>query len=150
MNDYEKIKEFLKKEGWEINKQNDPNSNARTSDVFTHKHVIYTESFLRTIPFNVFLQSYELMFYENLKNSNDFIIEKVLAERKRQDLKFGFDRDLNPHVWNTILGEEVGEVSRAILEEDNQNYEEELIQTMAVCMAMLEAFYRQKSNMYPH
>ena len=63
------------------------------------------------------------------------LLDKVIEEIMRQDDKWGADRDLHPFCWNTILMEEVGEVSRASLEgNDEENYRDELIQVAAVAM----------------
>lgn len=66
----------------------------------------------------------------------------VEGERQRQNQKWGRD-DL---IWNasdfvklTVLAEEFGEVAQAILEEDKENLEEELVQVMAVACAILES-----------
>lgn len=76
------------------------------------------------------------------------IIEDVLNERKRQDEKWG-EQIHNAYVWSTIIGEEYGEMCKAINEfgfdqtpELEQNIYTEAIQTMASCMAMLECMDR--------
>lgn len=68
------------------------------------------------------------------------ILFDVLNERNRQDVKFGPDRHQHPFLWNTILGEEVGEVNKASLEmyfgtENPDNYRKELIEVAAVAIA---------------
>lgn len=64
------------------------------------------------------------------------IIAEVLAERARQDAKFGpMPRFLDVTVWSLVLGEEVGEVQKAILEGDITGYRAELIQVAAVAIA---------------
>ncbi len=64
-------------------------------------------------------------------------LEHVYNERVRQDTIFGAqEHDLEE--WYTILGEEVGEVAMAILEQDYDNLKDELIQVAAVCIAMIE------------
>ena len=66
------------------------------------------------------------------------LLAKITAERERQDAKWGIQR--HPvHVWNTILGEEVGEVANAILEDDIEGLKKELIQVAAVALSFAEA-----------
>ena len=65
------------------------------------------------------------------------ILGEVAKERARQYDIFGTqDHSLNE--WYTILGEEVGEVAQAILEEWRDDVRTELIQVAAVCVAMIE------------
>ena len=66
------------------------------------------------------------------------IFADIIAERKHQDKKFGPARKLGQLKRNAILGEEVGEVARAILERDKENLREELVQVAACCVAWLE------------
>jgi len=82
----------------------------------------------------------------------DAICQEVRNERERQIDKWG-DQQHSPIEWLPILMEEVGEVSREVLENyyqkdfpkqiqtnpnDWQNYEKELIQVAAVVFSMLE------------
>lgn len=78
------------------------------------------------------------------------IIEKVLDERKRQDEKWGVQDNTAPE-WATIIGEEYGEMCKAINEfgfNPTRKTEDEIyteaIQTMASCMAMLECIERSR------
>lgn len=83
----------------------------------------------------------------------DSIDEECAAERARQDKKWGV-RDQSPFKWLAILGEEVGECNRAVLETygwtnrqffgDMTNLREELIQVMAVAKATIECLDRNK------
>lgn len=78
------------------------------------------------------------------------IFGRIDIERGRQDKKFPgqwvtFGTGLAiaearaaAHEMNTILGEEIGEVSRAILERDDANLTVELVQCAAVIVAWLE------------
>lgn len=68
----------------------------------------------------------------------------VFMERKRQNLKWGFQRH-DMGTWLMILMEEVGEVAQAMQKEkgwgkdtDSSNLYEELIQVAAVASAMAE------------
>jgi NTP pyrophosphatase (non-canonical NTP hydrolase) len=71
-------------------------------------------------------------------NPMNLVMLDIINERKSQDEKWGSQRDLDPLLWNAILGEEVGEVSKAILENDEGLYDE-LIQVAAVAAAWAEA-----------
>lgn len=80
------------------------------------------------------------------------IIKKVLEERKRQDQKWG-EQNHNAPVWGMIIGEEYGEMCKAINEfgfnptpETEQDIYTETVQTMASCMAMLECIERNRGK----
>lgn len=75
------------------------------------------------------------------------IWNEVLAQRDYQDNRFGI-RTMDPTLWLPILGEEVGEVNKAVVEivfeqADKQNLRDELIQVAAVAIAMIEDLDRQ-------
>lgn len=79
------------------------------------------------------------------------IIADVLAERKRQDEKWGV-QEHRADTWVSIIGEEYGEMCKAVNEFGFDPKEEtisdiytEAIQTMASCMAMLECIERSKT-----
>lgn len=70
------------------------------------------------------------------------VIRLVLEERDRQDAKWG-KQDHHDFVWNAILGEEKGEVEKALLEhyhgdDFRERIKEEIIQVAAVAIAWLE------------
>ena len=78
----------------------------------------------------------------------------IHAERHRQEEKWG-QQDHSPERWYTILGEEVGEVGKAINEAyDNyrlkgkpgkqawKDYRDELVQVAAVAVAAIESLDR--------
>lgn len=74
------------------------------------------------------------------------ILSEVVRERIRQDTKWGIQNH-SPEHWYTILGEEFGEVGRAICEGNfdrarKGNYYEEIVQLTAVCIEMLECWER--------
>lgn len=74
-------------------------------------------------------------------------IISIVEERFRQDKKFGeMPRNLHPSVWAIVLGEEVGEVNRALLEGDYKNYIQELIQVAAVALAAIEDYHLGNSE----
>jgi NTP pyrophosphatase (non-canonical NTP hydrolase) len=78
------------------------------------------------------------------------IYKEIMAEREIQDRKWG-QQDHYPMEWLAILGEEIGEVNRAVLEAHFkehypkgswENYRKELIQVAAVVVAMIECHDR--------
>lgn len=73
--------------------------------------------------------------------TTDKILDMIRDEREKQDDKWG-EQNHHPLKWMSILMEEVGEASKAILEEDNVNYVDELIQVAAVVVAMIESHQR--------
>ncbi|EJL6764546.1 TPA: hypothetical protein NIK62_000110 [Vibrio cholerae] len=89
------------------------------------------------------------------------VIEQVIAEMVFQDMKWGESRTLNNHVWDSILSEEVGEVSeeavlvwnaklgikkgfasKFTLEQQTEKLRAELIQVAAVAIQWIEAIDR--------
>lgn len=74
----------------------------------------------------------------------DGLIEEIKNERRRQDEKFGIENAYIPERWIVILTEEVGEVSTAIIDKDEQQYHDELVQVAAVALAALENQMRSK------
>lgn len=77
-------------------------------------------------------------------DSNDTygVLDDVLFERRKQVSKWG-QQDHDEDRWMVILMEEVGEVARAIFDDDPANYREELVQVAAVAVAAIEAFDRK-------
>jgi hypothetical protein len=76
------------------------------------------------------------------------ILAEVIDERARQDAKWG-QQNHSPANWLMILGEEVGEVNKAAYEAEFHDksiafYREELIQVIAVALAMVESLDRNK------
>ena len=76
------------------------------------------------------------------------IYRMIDDERARQKIKWA-----GPHAWgigdcsssfvddivkSAVLSEECGEVSRAVLDKDNDHLTKELVQVAAVCVAWLE------------
>ena len=68
------------------------------------------------------------------------IIEKIYAERNRQERLWGVRQSLSAETWLAILAEEFGEVAKAIneLPASRENLKEELVQVAAVCVQILE------------
>ena len=83
---------------------------------------------------------------EYTKNST--ALSNVLYERSCQDDKWG-EQNHTPMEWLMILGEEVGEANKALLEhhfagKDIIKYRDEMVQVAAVALAMVECFDRDK------
>lgn len=84
------------------------------------------------------------------------ILTDIIAERTRQDLKWG-EQNHHPIFWISILGEEFGEAAQAA----NQatfptdgdkiwtDYRNELVQTAAVAVGAIEALDRRKPSALP-
>ena len=65
----------------------------------------------------------------------------IKAERERQDMiHTGGDEFLHPLEWFRILGEEVGEVAKAMADADAKVLVDELVQVAAVAVVWLEQF----------
>lgn len=70
------------------------------------------------------------------------IFQKVSKERIRQQRLHGrLPRNLNPSLWLTVLTEEVGEVARAMIEANAEQYEQELVEVAATAISALADFY---------
>lgn len=90
------------------------------------------------------------------------VFDDIRAERQRQDERWGADRQHPDMLWYTILGEEYGEVGRAILEgldgtkladgqvvmssDGDDRLYEELIQVAAVSTAHAEAIRARRPD----
>lgn len=82
-----------------------------------------------------------------MKHLSTKAIESVIAEMNRQDEKWGADRNQHPFVWQTILSEEVGEFSQAILHDEFGGHKsgtarEEMVQIAAVALQIIEYYDR--------
>ena len=67
----------------------------------------------------------------------------VQYERGLQDSRFGEQNHPNEKFY-TILGEEFGEVGKAILDGDKGNLRDELVQVAAVAVAFIEMLDRRE------
>lgn len=85
-------------------------------------------------------------FVLHMPQPTDFerIAHLIHIERQRQDSKWGQQNHQGPF-WTLIALEEFGEVSKALLEGDTDNYILELVQTSAVLVAWLESELRRLS-----
>ena len=66
------------------------------------------------------------------------VMLRVELEQERQIAKWG-KQDHDAYFWYAILGEEFGEIGKALNERDFEHASEELIQVAAVCLSWLEA-----------
>jgi len=73
------------------------------------------------------------------------IVNLILSERKKQDIKWG-EQNHSRYKWLAILGEEVGEVNKAALEDKYDDVIDELIQVGAVTIAMIESLERNRQK----
>lgn len=87
---------------------------------------------------------------ENDTKNKTQIIHDVFSERARQDKKWG-EQNHTAYVWASIIGEEYGELCKAINEfgfnptpNTERDIYTEAVQTMASCMAMLECMIRSR------
>jgi hypothetical protein len=83
-----------------------------------------------------------------IDHRNTLAIENVLEEMKRQDAKWGGDRDQENFVWQTILTEEVGESAEECLNvafagKSEAHLYEEVVQVAAVALQWLENLDRK-------
>ena len=75
------------------------------------------------------------------------VLEAVLAERERQDGKWGDQTNNSDDHWTVILTEEVGEVAREVYEKRSAGMFEEVVQCAAVCFAWAEACNNRKKQL---
>ena len=71
------------------------------------------------------------------------VLAAIESERDYQDKLWGVQNHLPEH-WVTILMEEVGEVAKAVLENNTSEYVDEMIQVAAVVIAALECYRRNE------
>uniref|UniRef100_A0A6H1ZNI6 Uncharacterized protein n=1 Tax=viral metagenome TaxID=1070528 RepID=A0A6H1ZNI6_9ZZZZ len=81
-----------------------------------------------------------------IDDGESMAISNVLCERRQQDGKWG-EQNHDPYVWLSILVEEVGEASKAMLESrfsgnEMIRYRDEMVQVAAVALAAIESFDR--------
>lgn len=75
--------------------------------------------------------------------NKDEIVKLIIAERNRQDIKWG-EQNHDVYKWLAILGEEVGEANKASLEDNYHELINELVQIGAVTVAMIESLERNR------
>lgn len=88
------------------------------------------------------------------RTSEHGALQEVLAERLRQDAKWG-EQNHKPEWWLAILGEEYGEACQAALEAHFKgyarhgkldDYRTELVQVAAVAVAAIESLDRARTR----
>jgi NTP pyrophosphatase (non-canonical NTP hydrolase) len=84
------------------------------------------------------MERISVMVYQIPEDRRAELFILVTAERKRQHAKFGHLCLADQFKFSAILGEEVGEICRAINQENDEQLFEECIQTLAVIFAFLE------------
>ena len=75
------------------------------------------------------------------------VLEQVLLEREKQDLKWGDQTFNSDDHWTVILTEELGEVAREVYEKNESDMYTEIIQCAAVCFAWAEAFTNRSKQL---
>ena len=66
-------------------------------------------------------------------------LQKIQAERQRQDHIHGIQSDKPDHMWSTILTVLNGNVAATVSEQNTEDLIVELTQLAAVCVCWLEA-----------
>ena len=92
--------------------------------------------------------------YKNMTTEDKFqkVIQDTILEIKRQDNKWGADRDNHPLVWLSIIQEEFGELAKEINDADfqtenlSENYRKELVQIVAVGLQAIKNYDWFKAN----
>ena len=69
----------------------------------------------------------------------------IIEERKRQDQKWG-EQNHNDHYWFLIATEELGEIAKAMQENDSVEFQLEVTQLAAVMFAWMECKFRNASK----
>ncbi|HCB0601860.1 TPA: MazG-like family protein [Klebsiella pneumoniae] len=82
-----------------------------------------------------------------IKHEERAAARDTFVEMRRQDEKWGSDRDQHPFVWLAILGEEFGELSQAMLHDNFGGTHAgtargEAIQVAAVALQIIEYYDR--------
>jgi len=72
------------------------------------------------------------------------IINGIIRKRYAQMKKFGCQDNHSKEKWALIIGEECGEIAKAVLENDEDGYMNELIDTAAAIFAAIEAEIKRK------
>lgn len=71
-----------------------------------------------------------------LRTTAHTIYGKSIEELFRQYQKWGGQREITPHVWNTIMVEEIGEIAKALLDQDVVHAQKEIVQAVT-CLVQL-------------
>ena len=73
------------------------------------------------------------------QTSQALALQKIQAERQRQDQIYGTQADKPDHMWSTLLTVLNGNVAAVVSEQDTEALQTELTQLAAVCVVWLEA-----------
>lgn len=100
---------------------------------------------------NLVLMGEPADFLSRSRHENTLALASVLDEMDRQDRLWGADRNHNPFIWASILGEEFGEFNEAILHDcfggpKSGTARVELAQVAAVAMQIIEYYDRLKAK----
>jgi len=68
------------------------------------------------------------------------VLEQVLAERERQDKRWGDQTFNTDDHWTVLLTEGLGDVAREVYEKNLSDMYTEIIQCAAICFAWAEAY----------
>jgi len=85
----------------------------------------------------------QLYCFGNRDSKVNNISIDICKELKNQENKWGIQNH-DPYKWMSILMEEVGEASKAILEQNLENYKEELIQVATVAISAIDSLERNE------
>lgn len=122
-------------------------SGLTPAQVIDHDHLLF-ESMTRTYgPMKQkvveLLKAYEEGRLVELTEDTPKWISAILAERKRQDQKWGYTQENTYCEWASVLAEETGELAKELNElnfgrGDQERMETEAVQVAAVALAILE------------
>ena len=71
-----------------------------------------------------------------LRTTAHTIYGKSIEELFRQYQKWRGQREITPHVWNTTMVEEIGEIAKALLDQDVVHAQKEIVQAVT-CLVQL-------------
>lgn len=74
-----------------------------------------------------------------MPNNMDLILDLIREELRHQEDLWGANRVRDAHLWLVVLGEEYGEVCRASLEHDEQQFISELVDVAAVAISAIQS-----------
>lgn len=74
------------------------------------------------------------------------VLKLIMVEIALQEHKWGADRILPNALWITILGEEFGEVCKAALEQEQEEYIAELVDVAASAISAIRSALLEKQT----
>ncbi len=75
-------------------------------------------------------------------NDRTRIHDMIINEEYKQEEKWG-EQNHDNYYWICILTEEIGEIAKALIENQNEDMEKEIIQTAAVCVSWVDCIKRK-------